>query len=43
METYIIDDNSGSGTQIWSTDMNNDGKSDLITSNKKGTNLFIQK
>lgn len=43
METYIIDDNSGSGTQIWATDMNNDGKPDLVTSNKKGTSIFIQK
>ncbi len=41
-EVHLIDNNSGSGTQIWSSDLNSDGKPDLITSNKKGTNLFIQ-
>jgi len=43
MYTHIIDDNSGSGTQIWISDLNNDQKPDVLTSNKKGTNLFLQK
>lgn len=43
MNTYIIDDNSGAGTQIWVADLNGDQKPDLITSNKKGTSIFIQK
>lgn len=38
-----IDEDSGAGTQIWIEDMNGDNKPDIITSNKKGTNLFIQK
>lgn len=43
MIPQIIDDNSGSGTQIWITDLNRDGKPDILTSNKKGTHLFLQK
>ena len=43
LKTFIIDDNSGAGTQIRITDINNDGKPDVLTSNKKGTNLFLQK
>ncbi|MCB0634577.1 MAG: VCBS repeat-containing protein [Lewinella sp.] len=43
MTTHLIDDDSGSGTQIWITDLNRDGKPDVLTSNKKGTHLFLQK
>ncbi|MGI9544942.1 MAG: FG-GAP repeat domain-containing protein [Cyclobacteriaceae bacterium] len=37
-----IDVGVGVGTQIEITDMNGDGKEDLLTSNKKGTYLFLQ-
>jgi hypothetical protein len=43
MHTHIIDDNSASGTQIWVEDFNKDGKTDIVTSNKKGTRIFLQK
>jgi len=43
MKAHLIDDDSGSGTQIWITDLNEDGKPDVLTSNKKGTHLFLQK
>jgi hypothetical protein len=42
-QTYIIDDNSASGTQIWFDDFNKDGKTDIVSSNKKGTRIFYQK
>lgn len=42
MHTHIIDDNSASGTQIWFEDFNKDGKMDIVTSNKKGTRIFMQ-
>jgi hypothetical protein len=42
-QTYVIDDNSASGTQIWFEDFNKDGKTDIVTSNKKGTRIFSQK
>jgi hypothetical protein len=38
--THVIDDNSAAGTQIWLDDLNADGKTDIITSNKKGTRIF---
>ena len=40
---HLIDDNSGIGRQFSSKDLNNDGKPDLVTSNKKGVFVFIQK
>ncbi len=43
MNTYVIDDNSASGTQIWFDDFNRDGKTDIVSSNKKGTRIFVQK
>lgn len=43
MHTHVIDDNSASGTQIWFEDFNKDGKPDIVTSNKKGTRIFMQK
>ena len=42
-QTHVIDDNSASGTQIWFEDFNRDGKTDIVSSNKKGTRIFIQK
>lgn len=42
-QTHVIDDNSASGTQIWFDDFNHDGKTDIVTSNKKGTRIFVQK
>ncbi|MDX1641282.1 MAG: VCBS repeat-containing protein [Balneolaceae bacterium] len=43
MNIHIIDEDSGAGTQIWVCDQNKDGKLDIVTSNKKGTHLFLQK
>tara|TARA_R110002049_G_scaffold245100_3_gene419082 strand:+ start:22461 stop:23627 length:1167 start_codon:yes stop_codon:yes gene_type:complete len=40
---YKIDDNSGVGRQISVGDLNGDGKTDIVTSNKKGVFAFIQK
>ena len=40
---YKIDDNSGVGRQISTGDLNDDGKIDIVTANKKGVFVFIQK
>lgn len=40
---YQIDDDSGVGRQLTTADLNNDGKVDIITSNKKGVFIFRQK
>jgi len=40
---YLIDSDSGVGRQISTSDMNGDGKIDIVTSNKKGVFLFLQK
>ena len=39
---YIIDTDSGVGTQFAVGDMNGDGHPDVIVSNKKGVFVFIQ-
>lgn len=39
---YLIDENSGVGRQISTADLNNDGKMDIVTANKKGVFAFIQ-
>lgn len=39
---HEIDNDSGVGTQFEVTDMNADGKLDIVTSNKKGTYVFLQ-
>ncbi len=39
-EPHRIDDDSGIGTQFAVADITNDGKLDIITSNKKGTHVF---
>ena len=41
--THVIDDDSGVGTQFEVTDMNGDKKLDIVTSNKKGVRVFLQK
>jgi hypothetical protein len=40
---HQIDDDSGVGTQFQVVDMNADGKLDVVTSNKKGVYVFVQK
>jgi len=39
---HKIDDESGVGTQFEVSDFNGDGRPDIITSNKKGTHVFLQ-
>jgi len=38
-----VDDNSGVGTQVNAGDVNKDGLNDILTSNKKGTFVFLKK
>jgi hypothetical protein len=38
----LIDDDSGVGTQVTVTDMNGDGKGDVLVGNKRGQFVFIQ-
>ena len=40
---HEIDNDSGVGTQFEVTDINADGKLDIVTSNKKGTYIFLQR
>jgi len=40
---HLIDENSGVGTQITVGDINGDGKQDVLSGNKKGCTLFLQK
>lgn len=40
--SHCIDDDSGVGTQLEVADLNGDGMLDVITSNKKGTCIFVQ-
>lgn len=39
---FVIDDDSGVGTQFTVTDVNKDGRLDVVTANKKGVFLFLQ-
>ena len=39
---HVIDDDSGIGTQFEVVDMTGDGRTDVVTSNKKGVHLFLQ-
>jgi hypothetical protein len=39
---HKIDDDSGIGTQFEVTDLNRDGRWDIVTSNKKGVHVFLQ-
>ncbi len=38
---HVIDDDSGVGTQVWSSDINKDGRPDVLVSNKKGVFVFL--
>lgn len=38
---YLIDDNSGVGTQVTFVDLNGDGRPDVVTGNKKGAFAFL--
>jgi len=40
---HKIDDNSGVGTQFEITDLNGDDRPDIVTSNKKGVHVFLQR
>ncbi len=40
---HLVDNDSGVGTQITAGDLNGDKKPDIISSNKKGLSLFIQR
>jgi hypothetical protein len=39
---HKVDDDSGVGTQVMATDVNGDGKPDIVVGNKKGAFVFIQ-
>lgn len=39
---YRIDDDSGVGTQVLATDVNGDGRPDIVVGNKKGAHVFLQ-
>ena len=41
-EPHLFDRNSGPGTQFTVIDVNQDGRLDVATSNKKGVHLFLQ-
>ncbi len=40
---HVIDNDSGVGTQFKVTDINGDGRPDIVTSNKKGVRVFLQR
>ncbi len=40
---HLFDHNSGPGTQFEVADVNQDGRLDVVASNKKGVHLFLQK
>jgi len=40
---HLIDDDSGVGTQVTAVALNNHGLPDILTSNRKGTNLYLNK
>ncbi len=40
---HLIDNDSGVGTQVLATDVNGDGRPDIVVGNKKGAHVFLQK
>ena len=40
---HLIDDDSGVGTQVVATDVNKDGRPDVVVGNKKGVFVLLQK
>lgn len=42
-QRHVIDTDSGVGTQFVATDIDGDGHVDVITSNKKGVHVFLQR
>src|SRR6185295_2146936 len=42
-EPHQVDDNSGVGTQVVASDLNGDGRPDIIVGNKKGAFAFLQR
>jgi hypothetical protein len=40
---HLIDDNSGVGVQILAEDINQDGRTDVLTASKLGTFVFINR
>ncbi len=40
---HVIDNDSGVGTQFEVIDINSDGRPDIVTSNKKGVHIFLQR
>jgi hypothetical protein len=40
---WLIDDDSGVGTQVTFVDLNGDRRPDVVTGNKKGASVFIQR
>jgi hypothetical protein len=39
---HKIDDDSGVGVEVMATDVNGDGKPDVLVGNKKGAQILIQ-
>ncbi len=39
----LIDDDSGVSTQVVATDVNEDGRTDVVVANKKGVFVLLQK
>ena len=40
---HLIDDDSGVGTQVVATDVNTDGRRDVVVGNKKGVFVLLRK